>query len=94
VFFLDKMVIIFIFLVFSLTLSYPTFAVPFSSSVSPNVTNVSVANQFFNFSVFNNYTNTSRNITQVNITFPPGFGYIQTSNNTTAGNTNFTNFFF
>jgi len=89
VFFLSKhLIFLIIFVALSIILAYPTFAVPFTSMVTPNVTNISVTNQFLNFSV-NNTASGSFNVTQVNITLPTGFGFIAASNATTASNTTF-----
>jgi len=84
--FIGAILALILFLIFYIT---PIFAVPFSSSVTPNSTNVSISNQLFNFTV--NNTNSSENITQVNITLPTNFNFIGNSNSTTASDTSFSN---
>jgi len=67
----------------------PIFSIPFTSSVSPTDVNASTTNQILNFTI--NNTNTTGNITHVNITLPSGFTFIDNSNTTTAIGTNFSN---
>lgn len=61
----------------------------FQASVTPTSTDAGLVNQTFNFTI----NATSGNITQLNITLPPGFTFISGSNGTTASASlvNFTN---
>jgi len=67
----------------------PIFAVTIIASASPNSLSASTSNQLITFTV--NNTDSTKNITEVNITIPSGFVFIPTSNATTVSNVTFSN---
>jgi hypothetical protein len=82
---LHKLFFIWLFL---LALSVPkAYSAPFTANVTPNKLNYLSLNVLLNFTISN--TDTSKNITRVNITFPSGFTFVSNSNSTTTSNWTF-----
>ena len=84
-------VVVSLLVIFGTLITYmiPVFGADFNSTVEDNTVEAGAANVQLNFTI--NNTDASKNITEVNITVPSAFTYIEDSNLTSADNISFSN---